>query len=112
MSDYKPEVGDEVRITIQGKVTYVSDTWIRVDDNEFYLAGEVESIEKIEPPVEVFKAGDVVRAKGSPEYVYAVAKDGYLSLAPGDAGRFYGRDANYLHVSFTSKNYELVEVGA
>lgn len=36
------------------------------------------SVEKIEPPVEVFKAGDTVRSKGSPNFIFTVGRYGYL----------------------------------
>lgn len=83
MSEIK--VGDRVKVTFDGAVTHVDDsgtsclvergggsmpivTWIPTG-----------AVEKIEPPVEVFKIGDRVRAIDSPDIEFTIGTDGYLA---------------------------------
>ena len=76
MSNYKPQKGDRVRVTTEVEVIDDRVTSVATVPNGLDVRGyralhkgiEVvipadSCIEKIEPPVEVFKPGDVVRSK-------------------------------------------------
>lgn len=121
MSDIK--VGDRVKVAIEGTVGEV----LRLgDNNTVYGLGFVNqfgngshtvftnqddvTVEKIEPPVETFGPGDVVRAKGIRGVFEsrALGRDGYLAF-PG--GRFYRYGTDGFQASeFTSDRYERVEI--
>lgn len=110
MSDYKPVKGDRVRVVLEGEV---SEVWhsgrfvLQSDDDAVeigFSADRVEgfnvSIEKIEPPVEVFQPGDVVRSILFPEHVYRLGNGGYYSHSMEKTYRPLG--------AFTADEYELV----
>lgn len=81
MSDYKPAVGDRVRVVLEGEVNYSPGGFYTT--RHYFSQGdpEVVSIEKIEPPVTVFKPGDVVRPKSkSCEFEYLLTSDGWVSF--------------------------------
>lgn len=122
MADIKN--GDRVRVTVEG-LAHNNGTYTVVrsaDDQDHWLAeyrnllvGEGVTVEKIEPPVEVFKPGDVVRALDQPDYVYLVRPDGkyiYLRTTP-DAGLdlLIGREFGPMGLQFTSERYERVDLG-
>jgi hypothetical protein len=87
MSDYIAEVGDRVRVTIEGEVKRVNrfDTVqeIRIETEKgetLYFDTDEATVEKAEPPVEpeyVFSPGDVVVSKAC-GYRYTVGKNGYF----------------------------------
>lgn len=104
------KVGDRVKVTIEGKVTGLIDGEICVETGEsdhgyaFVGPGYAGLVETVEPPVEVFKPGDVVRDRGVTGYVRAVGHDGWVNLTTGQV--VVGiRDAN---TRFTSEHYERV----
>lgn len=109
MSDYKPVKGDRVRVVLEGEVSWadVEQFDVRAEDNRLLasvLLGRGASIEKIEPPVEVFKPGDVVRSKWFPSYLYLINDSGYS---------YVGGNGSYRSIdhTFTSKDYEKVSIG-
>jgi hypothetical protein len=112
VSDFK--VGDRVRVTFEAEV--VGEDWhpgaclcCRPKDGpkirENYLDQPGVTVEVLEPPVEVFKPGDLVRHKhwGS---VYVIKKSGWVAVG-GD--RVAESDTPF--ELFTSKHYERVELG-
>lgn len=116
MTDVKK--GDRVRITFEGEadeylagITYgtheAGDRNFEVRSDE----GDTVTIEKIEPPVEVFGPGDLLRTThdGPPAYYY-LAENGYVRLVGGGYGNvtpFYEYDEGDV---FTSKEYEKVDL--
>jgi hypothetical protein len=123
---YTPVKGDRVRVVVEGEVEWVTHYADGVFDLDGGAVGihphhkNVVSIEKVEPPVEVFKPGDVVRHKAQGS-VRALASDGYVRL-DGEPGKFYWYNAlsgperslrpavSYRLEDFTSKNFELVDL--
>ena len=116
MSDYKPQIGDKVKVTFEG--TYEAPNGgfgspgVRPDGHpEVFLHAShalraATSVEKIEPPVEVFKPGDVVRHKRHGD-IRAIGNDGWVNLTHGDViTGVYDLDQR-----FTSDKYERVNVG-
>jgi hypothetical protein len=107
---YQPVKGDRVRVVLEGEVGYVGDLFFDVQGkgalNSISPDGDhVVSIEKLEPPVEVFGPGDVVRHQRIPGLVYALGASGYFAVEaqawrPGDYGK-----------AFTSDRYEKVDLG-
>lgn len=107
---YTPVKGDRVRVVLEGEIKGVySDGDLRIESVEHYssdLAHEgIVSIEKIEPPVEVFKPGDVVRSKEHPSLRYVIGCDGYFSFQGND---FRDHAESFLEDAFTSERYERV----
>lgn len=122
MSDYKPKVGDRVRVVLEGEVTdtaggsvTISDRALRGSDPVFWCSSTVAddakflvSVEKVEPPVEFFKPGDVVRDTRN-GMLYALSTEGYIYLKDGEFVRKY--NGEYSGGPFTSKNCEKVNLG-
>ena len=115
MSEYRPAKGDRVKVTIEGKVTRAGSEWAVINDHhDIYLKNA--KVEKIEPPVEVFKPGDVVKNSA---YTYVLTPDGFLVVAvhhpygTGAIGRFvnYGSLGRYEAKDFNSRDFERVNVG-
>lgn len=109
MPDIK--VGDHYRVILEGPwegdtptTTEEIASLLRHDD---YLITESDKVkvEKIEPPVEVFKPGDLVRDKEE-GWVFAIGEGGYLRTDDRYGARAFQQSG---HV-FTSKNYEKVEL--
>lgn len=103
----KTKPGDRVRIVIEGE--WVDEAPARYGIQEtgrLYRshADDTVKIKKVEPPVETFKPGDVVRDKRN-DSLWAVATDGYLRFG-GEGYRVIQSDT----MIFTSKNYERVTV--
>jgi len=98
------QVGDKVRLTVEGEVTRV------------YAGGAIsvkgapssippswsDHLEVVEKKVTTFKPGDVVRGKRAPHYVYTIGKGGFLAHRYGHAW------IDAPGYPFTSENYELV----
>lgn len=116
-AQYKPVKGDRVRVVLEGEVdsTFANGDFdlgrsigwtnsIRPTDET------VVSIEKIEPPVEVFKPGDVVRSKANPGLLYSIGRDGYLSHSLHEFFGWYPTGATHRE-AFTSRYYEKVSLG-
>lgn len=121
MTDIK--VGDRVRVTFEGTVGEV----LRLgDNNTVYGLGFVNqygngshtiftnqegvTVEKVEPPVETFGPGDLVRSKVDGG-IRALASHGYVRIPRGEFFRYDdGRRGAYSLKEFTSKNHERVEV--
>lgn len=106
MSEVKVKCGDRVRVVLEGEVysAYANSIAIVGGSDKNFInpkAKHVKSIEVLEPPVEVFAPGTVVRSKQS-EDLYTVGELGYLRHRD---GHFYRSD-----VRFTSRNYERVEL--
>lgn len=102
---YKPEVGDRVRVVLEGVVTqnpnFAPDftldhmTWVQPQ------WPVTKSVEKIEPPVEQFKFGDVVRSKLTGA-VYTLTREGYVRHSMGSHFPSLRK--------FTSEHYEKVDL--
>lgn len=73
--------GDRVKVTIEAEVKFGSSFGVDLDVGNGIVTlredtwGGIE-FEKIEPPVEVFKPGDVIRFKSDPNLVIALSLDG------------------------------------
>lgn len=114
MSKYKPVAGDRVRVVLEGEVGWVSGSGtgnFEVGTGDSYVnpdRAEVVSVDKIEPPVEVFKPGDVVRERTTGVH-YALAVDGW-TLLNGRDSRHYRKNATggYVGGEFNSVAYERV----
>jgi len=115
VSDYKPKEGDYVRVVLEGQVEYLTggDSFM-LNTNGIYPDQEhVVSVEKIEPPVEVFKPGDVVRSKDA-GVVRALGDRGYVIVKSAfrhDNGLFVSYDTTGLRSSdFTSDKHEKIDI--
>lgn len=80
------KVGDRVRVTLEGTVESLSDRdlcvgrgWAEQSIIARHPNEHTITIEKIEPPVEVFKPGDVVRHKKHRSFRYTLGGGGYFS---------------------------------
>ena len=107
MSAYRPKKGDRVRVVLEGEVDQVnSDGSARVSTGKYFTFAWVDpgaaTIEKIEPPVEVFRPGDVVRHKTAGRFTFALGKFGYLDIVNG----VWNDRPN----EFTSESYEKVDL--
>lgn len=101
--------GDRVKVTIEGEVSYVGETWLTINHNHDVAYKEPGAmVEKIEPPVEVFKPGDVVRVRGWE------GEGGLLHLAHGgyinEYHTLFQRDREWMEKEFTSERYEKVDL--
>ena len=110
MADYAPKVGDRVRVVLEGVVKEEINTFgIKMDNDagqwlaELYIDRPGVTVEKIEPPVETFGPGDVVRDRSIPKYTYYIGRDGYLDI--------YNKGLwNEGGGTFTSEHYEKVSL--
>ena len=121
MSDFK--VGDRVKVTIEGVVRSHTgtpgNTFILKFQNEFgnashtvYTNQSDVTVEKIEPPVETFKPGDVVRHKAN-GWLKALSSEGYTNLGGCTRGQTfkYGvLNGGFDRESFTSEFWEKVSI--
>lgn len=69
--EYRPQLGDTVRVTLEGEVTTVwggDDYGITLNGNTLLSNSTMRkaSVEKVEPPIEVFQPGDTIRSKAHP----------------------------------------------
>lgn len=103
---YRPQVGDRVRVTFEGD--YLDGVIKAGPSFWIYRNGisAIRSIEKIEPPVEVFEPGDTVRSK-SGGFLYSIGSDGYFSHP---ARHFFEWGYGIGEKHFTSKDYERVNL--
>lgn len=112
---YKPVNGDRVRVVMEGEVTAANEEYFIIEDrkpettsrNSTYVRSDAEflvSVEKIEPPVTVFKPGDVVRTIGGDfcDNHWVIAHGGYVN----SFGVFTKSE-----MEFTSEVFELVAKG-
>lgn len=110
MTDFK--VGDRVRVTFEAVVAdnsasggaclcNLTNGGARI--RQEYLRQEGVEVEKIEPP---FKPGEVVRNRHTGN-TYTLTNDGYVSHS---TGTVWNDGAEWRDKTFTTKNYELVEV--
>lgn len=102
---YTPVEGERVRVVLEGEVTYLARHGFSVGDGTAnnYITAHAEhvvSVEKIEPPVEVFKKGDTVRSLNSHSYVFTIGRDGYFD--------HYNGIFNPNSPPFTSRYFERV----
>lgn len=119
MGNYEPKVGDRVRATfeldvvsnrgpVDGGGCVCADRPSRI--RLAYLKGAV-SIEKVEPPVKVFKPGTVIRHRYYRADTYAVVEGGLVRLT-GSGYMSYPNGAiiptSRLHYGPTSAHYERV----
>lgn len=109
---YKPLDGDHVRVVYEAEVSDADHEGFAMRSEEggndvpiFFNDHGLVSIEKLEPPVEVFKPGDVVRSIERPENVYALGYKQYLAIGPKNT---LGQGQPHEVGEFTSKHYELV----
>jgi hypothetical protein len=112
VSDYKPKVGDRVRVVLEGEVDDPArgyGTYVRDGDGitSFVAAEHVVSIEKIEPPVEVFKEGLVVRRRAGVNAgrVYTLGVGTYV---PHSDGYEIEYGVGYTRGFFNAENFERV----
>lgn len=105
MTDIKK--GDRVKVTFEGVVRGVNARYVSLENDATAWLGELRhdlvTVEKIEPPVEVFKTGDLVRSIDSRNY-YLITDKGYLEMNKGIRGQHNPLGS----IVFTSKNYERV----
>ena len=105
MEDIKK--GDRVRITIEGEVTAVSTNGDLIVDDYHEIATAAPTggitVEKVEPPVEVFGPGDVVRHK-TEKVLYTIGKNGFLNHRSGILWE------STTFEPFTSEHYERVSL--
>lgn len=76
------KVGDKVRINAEGTVLEVSSFGdLKVSHSDGYDVSwfHSRSVEKIKPPVEVFKPGDRVRLKSDSDCEFTLADSGFLA---------------------------------
>jgi hypothetical protein len=114
----KIQVGDRVRLTIEGAVEKV---WSELDhtdhgltiDGEVYGSSKVERchvevIEKAKPPVVTFQPGDRLRRKHWPNpYEVTLGDDGYLHHCSGRVTYSqYGGERGF----FNPENFDKVEL--
>jgi len=102
--NYTPAKGDRVRVVLEGEVSWVGSKGFEV--GESYAEDHVVSIEKIEPPVEVFKPGSVVRHRTFGT-LYAVGDVHYVNLESGESYKLT-EDSRSV---FTTAFYEKVSLG-
>lgn len=119
---YKPQEGERVRVVYEGVVKEANAEGLTLepaipvlyDDDEEALV----SIEKIEPPVEVFKPGDVVRERWS-GHIIALLDKGWVRVkgdprttfngVPNGALSKWGAHADRAH--FSTPRFERVSIG-
>ena len=107
-AQYKPVKGDRVRVVYEGEAQDPDDLGFSISEEGlgsvpfFFADAGLVSVEKIEPPVEVFKPGDVVRGKVF-GHVFTIADDGYVSHSTGAFRPGYNE--------FNSVGYEKVSLG-
>ena len=105
--------GDYVRITIEGEwlVEGYTVEGIKALPEIGVAPGDTVTVEKIEPPVETFKPGDVVRPKANHEYVYAILEnDKYTYLKCPEEFTILGGTFGPMYPPFTSRHYEKVSI--
>lgn len=107
--NYEPKPGDRVRVVIEAEVDSVRPYRVvfagRDDLPGRYtevLKSQIVSVEKVEPPVEVFEPGDTVRNKMVPDFVYSIGHGGFYAHR---TGHWYECKSE-----FTSSDYERVEL--
>lgn len=122
VSEYKPQGGERVRVVLEGDVADdVNSIGFSLEQETggffpiMWDDSSVVSIEKIEPPVEVFKPGDRVRSKASGAE-FTLGEDGYLAHRNPAREPHYSRWMDYRVTAtqpshFTSQKYERVELG-
>lgn len=119
MSDHRPQVGDRVRVVLEADVSDVDGEGIEFDSDEISLwigpkarKDFVVSIEKIEPPVEVFGPGDVVRQRSHPGNIKALydESDGRCRWLQVTDSHYPAGYLSNSHSRFTSKHYERVNL--
>lgn len=108
MSEYKPEVGDRVRVVYEGKVSSIDTLGFTIEDEVPVLDKDpgLVSIEKVEPPVTTFGPGDVVQRKGS-ILKRLITDDGWVAV--GEGWSFPGTHMTE-RLAHTSEDYERVEL--
>lgn len=113
MGNYEPVEGDRVRVVMEGEVT-----WTSSESGRFTLesqntvlprAEHVVSIEKLEPPVRVFKPGDRLRRKSGAPYEITLTDTGYVQHVSNHNGHHDYSDTD--EEWFNSDNFELVLEG-
>ena len=115
MTDIKK--GDRVKVTLEGTLTSADhpDAFAmgRSQQRAIFSTQAKEytvTIEKIEPPVEVFKPGDVVRVKrGLDGHARVLGQDSYIVIPSGRQWR-YGEAGGYEREEFTSRRFERVNL--
>ena len=111
MSDYTPVKGDRVRVVLEGEVNYVEPSvgsYFDLDTGDtttiYPRSAATKSVEKLDPAVEVFKPGDVVRAKSYGD-VFTLGKEGYIAHL---SGNFLKYGTHTRAAWFNSENCEKV----
>lgn len=96
---------DESAIATKGLASLVHGDDFLTDDSD------IVTVEKIEPPVEIFRPGDVVRSRELPTTILALSKKGYTYVGANNRGLFlrYERGSRSPE-EFTSEDYEKVSL--
>lgn len=101
--------GDRVRVTFEAEVLRAgqdhTDLPVLTDDGFELFLTATDVVEKIEPPVTVFKPGDVVRDKRNGT-VRALSTRGWVCI-----NEYPGQFTSGSISNFTSEHYELVSLG-
>lgn len=106
------EKGDRVKVTIEGTVNRVlnfdgtQELRIDADGLDHFIYTDTANVEKVEPEVEVFAPGTLVRDRSIPHMRYAIGHGGYFSFTTNAWHPFTPDDVN----DFTAATYERVEV--
>lgn len=111
MSGSEFKRGDRVRVVLEGEIGTVGRTGSfllgrRAENHIDPNYEHVVSVEKLEPPVEVFKPGDVVRSKGGYD-LWFITRGGYAYANGPNAGAHFEDGGE----PFTSQLYEKVDIG-
>lgn len=110
--NYVPQVGDRVRVVMEFDATADGSDCICTNGGpvalEYLDSPIVVSVEKIEPPVEVFKPGDRLRRLEGWNYEITLGDEGFFQHFNTGKVSFYRYDGSSGAKSFTSERYELV----
>jgi hypothetical protein len=114
-ADYKPKVGDRIRVTFEDVVIDTSDGIELANSHYADLfvfdldEPTLVSVEKIEPPVEVFKPGDVVTRPRSGGHPIMLLETGYVRVGKPHLHPYgHGCTRDF----FTSEHFQRVELVA
>jgi hypothetical protein len=111
MGEYKPKVGDRVRVVIEDEVSWTANSHEGFDTKGgcwiYHADDHTVTVEKI---VTVFKPGDRLRERGS-DYQVTLGSDGYLQHFRSGSVYYHEYNAAVPADFFSSEVYELVEIG-
>lgn len=104
-------VGDTVKVTFEAEVIKAGPRELYIDAGKaagtIWVAREHADVEKVEPPVEAFGPGDVVRNPVTGQ-TYTLAQDGWIMHYSG--ARFTCARTDSPMSQFTSEDFERVDL--